>query len=314
MLAISGALQARLTAVAQQYLGPDGAALLEAAAHQATSQPFAKVTYTQLPGLLDAMGRGATAADQTAAAALGDALDQLRDDVEAGLGGRIIGLVGKRLGPAAEPFLRRVCEHLGMTLERIDRARLPALAQAVRADSVALVGEEVADAAAAAVLEAGGARPKGLPAEVLRCATEHLGASGESVVRRICRERVGVEVDEIDAIGLGVLAQAVRAEAPRLLAALHTEGFVLAARQAAANPASPLHAQVIATVSRHLGPAGAGFIQDVAAKHGLPWKSLEAEHLTWLAGVAQPEAEALMGKKGGEALARDLRALSVGNR
>lgn len=270
MLTISESLQARLIAVTGQYLGPDGASRLEAAARAVSGRPLADVTYAQLPKLFEAIDRGASTSDQAAAAALADGLDQLTGDVEGGIGGRIIGLVGKRMGPAAEPFLRRVCEHTGMTLERVDRARLPALAEMVRADSAPLVGDEVAEAAAAAVLEAGVARPKGLAAEVLRCATEHLGPPGEAVVRRICRERAGVEVEELDPTSLGVLARSVREDAPRMLTAAHAEGFVLAARQAVANPSSPTHAQVIGLVTRHLGPAGPGFIQDLSAKHAFP--------------------------------------------
>ncbi len=315
MVVIGTALQKRLLDTAKQHLGPGGDTILRDAAQSALAIPLEQVTYAQLPALINAAERvSAPAAGRDIAFAIASDLDTLARDAEVGLAGRLVGAVGKRLGPSAEPFLTNICSRLGFPLEEVERAQLPQIASAVRRDAGVLLGPETAEAVAVAVLEAGDARPPGLVSRVLEIAREHGGDAGEKLVRDLCHERLEFELDNIPVAGIGPLARAVERDGPPRLGTVQTAAFMAAVRVAMVSPADDLRAKIIALCNRQIGPAGPVFVKKATAKHGLPFDAVDFEHIMWLAEVLRAEAAPIVGKQGGDDLARGVRAFLTGEK
>ena len=315
MVVIGTALQKRLLDAARQHLGPNGEQILRDAAEQDIGTPLEQVTYAQLPALIDAAERvAAPAAGRDSAFGLAAELDVLHADAGAGLSGRLIGAVGKRLGPSAEPFLTNVCARLGLDLAVLDRTQLSQLAAAARQDAGALLGADTADAVAAAVQEAGNVRPPGLVQRIVDVAREHGGAEGEPLVRDLCHQRLEFELDNIPIQGISPLARAVERDGPARLGKVRTAAFMTAVRQAVASPADTLRAKIVALTNQQVGPAGTIFLKKVSAKHGLPFDAVDYEHIMWLAEVLRAEATPIVGKQAADDLARGVRGFLTGDR
>jgi hypothetical protein len=313
MVVIGSALQTRLLDAAKRHLGPGGDSALKDAAEHVVGVPLEQVAYAQLPALLSAVERDALlVAGRQTAFAIAEELDRLHVDAEAGLSGRLIGAVGKRLGPSAEPFLTNVCAKLKLHLETIDRGHLPQLADAVRQDAVLLLGPEVAGQLGQAVEEAAGARPVGLSKRVVELATEHAGAQGEPVMRELCHERLEIDLDDLDVDGVSLLARAVERDGPAKFGALCAAKFVAAAKQATVSPADGLRQKVLELAKRSVGPAGPDFVKRSCAKAGVPFEAVDFEHVMWLAEVVRTEAAPLVGKKGADEMARAIRGFLTG--
>src|SRR4051812_37561535 len=110
MVVIGTALQKRLLDAARDHLGADGEAVVREAAERELTTPLEQVHYSQLPSLVSAAERAAAPiAGRAIAFAMAADLDTLAVDADAGLPGRVIAAVGKRLGPSAEPFLVNIC-------------------------------------------------------------------------------------------------------------------------------------------------------------------------------------------------------------
>jgi hypothetical protein len=307
MVVIGTALHKRLLDAAREHLGADGELVLRETAERELNIPLEQVQYVQLGALVAAAERAAAPiAGRGSAFAMAADLDTLAADADAGLAGRLIGAVGKRLGPSAEPFLANICGRAGLVLDEIERGQLPRLAAAVRTEAAILLGEESAEAVAQAVQEAGEARPPGLVRRLLEIAREHAGAEGEPLVRDLC-QRLEFELDEIPVAGIDPLARAVERDGPPRLGKLQTAAFMAAVQQAVVSPATGLRQKVVALTSREMGPAGPLFLKKATAKHGLPFDAVDFEHLMWLAEVIRAESAPIIGKSAADELAREVR-------
>src|SRR3712207_130393 len=194
MVVIGAALQKRLLDAAREHIGADGERLLRETAEREREIPLEKVEYAHLGALMASAERAAAPlAGRGTAFAIAADLDTLAADADAGLAGRLIGAVGKCLGPAAEPFLTNTCSRAGLVLDEIERNQLSQLAAIVRTEAAILLGEDSADAVAQAVQEAGESRPPGLVGRVIDIAREHAGAEGESLVRDLCHQRLELD-------------------------------------------------------------------------------------------------------------------------
>jgi hypothetical protein len=307
MVVIGTALQKRLLDAAREHLGADGEVVLRETAERELNIPLEQVQYTQLGALVAAAERAAAPiAGRGPAFAMAADLDTLAADADAGLAGRLIGAVGKRLGPSAEPFLANICGRAGLVLDEIERGQLLRLAAAVRTEAAILLGEESAEAVAQAVQEAGEARPPGLVRRLLEIAREHAGDEGEALVRDLC-QRLEFELDEIPIAGIDPLARAVERDGPPRLGKVQTAAFMAAVQRAVVSPATGLRQKVVALTSREMGPAGPLFLKKATAKHGLPFDAVDFEHLMWLAEVIRAESAPIIGKQAADELAREVR-------
>jgi hypothetical protein len=175
-----------------------------------------------------------------------------------------------------------------------------------------LLGEEVAGALATAVLGCGAIHPADLAPRVLALVHEHLGAEGVPQVRALSRDRLELELEELDAEGVSLLARVLETDGPAALGAARAAAFVQAARRSIASPAAELRGQVEELTRKYIGPVGGQFLQDVCERHGLPFRAVDYEHLMWLAEALRAEAAPFAGKQGAEELARGVRALLTG--
>lgn len=315
MVVIGTALQTRLLDTAKRQLGPGGESIVREAAQRAAELPLEQLSYAQLPALLTAIERDApSVVGRDAAYGLAEDLDALHTDADAGLSGRMIGAVGKRLGPAAEPFLANVCGKLGVSLTGVDRAQLPQIAVAVKAEASVLLGEDTARALAAAVEESRSARPPGLVARIIDLARERAGAEGETFIREICHERLEISLDEVDIDGIALLARAVERDGPARIGAQRTAAFLALARPVLASPSEPLRLKMLELAKKKIGPAGPDFLKRACSKAGLPFEAVDYEHIMWMAEVVRTEATPLVGKKGADELAREVRNFLTGGR
>jgi hypothetical protein len=315
MAVIGAAIQNRLLDLAKRQFGPGGDVFVCDTAQRAFDLPLAQVTHLQLPVLLATIERDAPMlVGNEIAGALTRALDQLAAEAEGRLSSRMIGSIAKRLGPAAEPFITTTCARLGLTPGTIARSQLPELARAAGQDAAALFGAELAELVTRAVLDSGTAMPPGLPARIVDVACEYLGPDGEPLIRRLCRERLEVHIEELDLDGIGMLARVVEQHGPALIGALRAAAFLTAARRATISPAEPLRRKILDLATRTVGPAGPEFLEEICLHHGLPFDAVDYEHLMWLAELLRSEAAPLAGKKNADELARGVRGFLVGAR
>jgi hypothetical protein len=313
MVMIGTALQSRLVDAARRELGPGGDTLLRETIERELGTSLDKLSYAQIPALLAAMeGSAAENAGQQRAAALAAELDRLHADADAGLSGRLIGAVGKRLGPAAEPFLTNVCTHLNVTLDAVDRGHLSDIARAVQREATPLLGDDTARALAEAVEGCRTARPPGLAARLREVARESLGNDGAGFLERLCHDRLEIDLEELDVDGVALLARAVERHGGAALGSTRTAAFVATVRRALVSPAESLRARLLELAKRRIGPAGGDFLKRACTKNGLPFESLDVEHLMWLAEAVRADATPLLGKKNADELARDVRAQLTG--
>jgi hypothetical protein len=315
MVFIGIAQQARLFDAAKQHLGPGGESIVRDAARQILDLPLDQVTYPQLSKLLKVLEREAPARlGREPATALAAALLQMRSEAEVSLGPRLLAAVTKRMGPAAEPFLENVCSRHGLLMATLNKPDLLTIAQVIKQDAAVLLGDEAAQGLALAVLESANARPAEFSPKILALASEHLGPEGEAIVRSLCRARLEVEVEDLDADGLSLLARVIEEDAPARIGATRATAFVAAARKSITSPAEELRKKVLELTVRWVGPVGSDFVEDVCDQNGLPFRAVDYEHLMWLAEALRGEAVPLVGKQGADELARGVRALLTGGR
>ena len=310
MVCIGGGVENRLYATANRCLGPDGAALLRAAAEQCFGRSVEQLTYAQIPELLTATERmAAVHAGQGSAYALAAALTLLQAEVDAGLSGRLVGLLTRLMGSTAEPLLRAACAQLGFVPEAVDRARLRDLAEVIHETALSLLGGEMAASLRQSVLEAARLRPAGLTPQIVALAREHLGDEGEGYIQQLCRDHLEIALDDLDAGGVRLVAVAVEKHGPATIGAARAALFVADAAHALVSPAAPLRRRIVELTSDAVGPLAPEFIEEVCARHGLPFDTVDTEHLLWLAEALRVETEPLAGKNAAEGLERELRAL-----
>lgn len=315
MVFISAEAGGRLDEVAKRELGPRGDHLLHETVQEHFGVPFARLSYAQFPKLLKAVQADAAALVGVEPAQLLAAdLVELHRTAEAGFTGRIVAATAKRMGDAAEPFLDTVCARLGVLLPTVDKGTLSLLAEAVQESAQTLLGAETARALGAALLEAGNGRLADLPGQVSGLATARLGNSGEMIIRRLCRERMEIELDDVTVEAVRPLAAVVERDGAAMVGAVRVAPFVQAAQLAILSPTDSLRRKVGELTTRRMGPAGGDFVKEACARNGLPYQCLDYEHLMWFAEVLRAVAMPLMGKKGADELARDIRELLTGGR
>jgi hypothetical protein len=315
MVAIAAGLQSRILDAAAQHLGPSAGDFVREVCRRRLGTSFEAIEYSQLNALIRAIQADAgPLLGRRTADALADDILQLKADVDAGLSGRVVAAVGRVLGAAAEPFIRNVCAHLNLSLDAIDRAALPRLAQAAAAEALPLLGTETAEALQRAIERAATARPAAMVASIIGAANEHAGPGGERILRDLCRAKLEIDLDEIDPEGLAPLAEAIRTEAAAVIGTAGATAFAQAVAAAVASPNAALRARVVETARRFVGPAGEDFLRRSCRKMGMPWEAIDYEHMMWLAEVVRAESAPLIGKKSADEFARAVRMLLVGGK
>ena len=309
------ALQKRLLETARHELGSAGEQVLRDAAEQICGAPLERISYAQLGQLLNGVERGAPAVVGTEPAeALARGIDGLRADADLAFRRRVVDALSEHLGPATVPFLTNTCAKLGLTADAIGRADRTQLAQGIRQEAGPFLGAEPAQKLALAVEQADDKQPPTLVPQLLALAVEHTGNDGEPILRALCRDRLEIELEDLDIDGLEPVARLLEHDGPPAVGAARTAAFIAAAGQALADPVDCVSSKVVELTSRYIGPAGRRFLQKVCAKNGIPVEALSREHVPWLADVLQSEAAPLAGARGAENLARDIRALDGASR
>lgn len=313
MVAIGSATQNRLLEAAKRHLGPTGDDFVRTAARQALGVPLDAAAYDQMPRLFTFLEQsGAALAGKEMANRLAASLYELQREADPGLSVRLVDLVNKHLGPAARPFLVNVCTSLKLSLESIDSEQLPKLATAVHEQGAPLLGEVLATALAQDVRQAASAKPAGLARKIVDIAVDHLGDEGASMITALCRHKLEVNVADLNCAGVGALAQVVEREGPELCGATRIAEFLVAARMSLASPAAPLRAKILDIARRAIGPVAEDFVREACQRGGLPFDAVDFEHLMWLAETMRAEGAALLGRKTGDDLARQIRGLLTG--
>src|SRR5581483_8258099 len=100
---------------------------------------------------------------------------------------------------------------------------------------------------------------------------EHLGDEGERLIQQICRDHLEIALDDLDAGGVRLVAAAVEKYGPATIGAARAAAFAADAAHALVSPAAPLRQQIIELASEAVGPLAPEFIEDVCARHGLPF-------------------------------------------
>jgi hypothetical protein len=306
-LRLAGDLRRRLLEAARRELGPDGDTILCDITELALNAPLEEITYTELPHLFIAVHQGAPAlAGRDPARDLARALEALHAEEESAMHRRLLDGLAAFMGPAAEPFLVNVCAGIDLDVAQITVPQLPLVAAAVERAG-AIFGPAHAASLGASVHTARAA-PE-IPGRAVAVAISHIGPEGESLIREICRERLGKDLDAIEIDDLAPLTAAVADDAPARIGAMCTSAFITAARFAVVNPTRPVRAPLVQAVNRELGPAGEIFLRKACTKNGLPFEAICSEHLPWLAQVLRQEAAPLLGEAGAERLAQGVRSL-----
>jgi hypothetical protein len=314
MVFIGAAQQNRLFEAARQHLGSSGETMVRDVARQTFNLPMDQITYAQLAALLQTIAREAPAQlGRGPATELATALRRLREEIESSLTTRLIAAAAKLMGPAAQPFLETVCSNHDLLLATIDKSDLLTIAQAVKHHATILLGDEVAQGLAMAVLESGSVKPAEIAPMILALAAEYLGAEGEALVRSLCRRRLEVEIEEIEGEGVSQLARIVEEEVPTHIAVARAAAFVAAARKSTTSPADGLRRKIVGLATDAVGPAAPDFVRTACARAGMPFEAVEHEHLMWLTEVLRGEAVPIVGKKAADELARGVRGLLTGH-
>lgn len=315
MVSIDAGARNRLIAAASRCFGLDGEVLVETVTRQSFNRPLDEMSYAELPGLLDAVDRAARIQmGNETAAALAAALLQLQEDIDAGFGGRLAGVLTSRVGAATEPLLNGACARLGVSLDALEPSRLPEVAVAIHTAASTLFGAEAAADLRTALLGVASARPAGLTPQILALTREQLGENGDAILDRLCREHLEIALDDLDAGNVRLLALAVERHGPALFGASLATTFVADASAGLRNPAGPLRHTIVELTRSVIGPFAPEFLDEVCSEHGLPFQAVDEGHLDWLAEVLRAEAEPLAGKEAADGLARELRALSTATR
>ena len=313
MVAIGEAMQARLFDAAVRQLGAEGDVLVQETAEQTFGAPLQHLTHAQLAGLLGVIEqRAPDRLGKDASRELAADLDWIVEETDARFHRRLIGAATKLVGPSAEPMLRNMSTRLGLELEAVRPGQTPQLAAAIKKEVAAFLGEETATDLAAAIVEAGHTDSADLLPRVVTRARERIGESGEAVLRRICRDRLEVSLDDLDGDGIRRLARAVAESGSGAIGRARALSFCSAARLAVANPADSLRQSIVELTTRAFGPAGADFVREACTAEEVPFEALDYEHLPWLTEILRERAAPVMGKKVAESLAASMRALPTG--
>lgn len=313
MVAISSALQHRIIKAAETHLGPQADEFVRDVCRNRLDTPFEALEFTRINALLKAIEQDAgEVLGCRTAEALAEAILQIKADVEAGLAGRLIGSLARVMGPAAEPFMRNVCQKSGTSLDAVTRDALPALARTAKTEALPLLGEETAGAVEHVIARAATARPPAMLAGILAAARDCLGARGEEILRQLCRSRLETDLDEIEPEALALLADAIRVQSVDLIGSANAAAFAQAVAAALMSPNVALRGRLAETARKYVGPAGEDFLRRSCRRAGMPWEAVDVEHMMWLAEVVRTESTALIGKKQADDFARVVRGFLTG--
>jgi hypothetical protein len=314
MVFIGTNTQTRLLELAKRQFGPGGDVILRDAAHETCNVPFEQITFLQLPAVFKAVERDAPRVGARFAAALAAELDRLVSEAETDLLPRLHRAISKHLGRATGPMIEQVCARLGFLPATVNRDRLPDVARLVEQDTTPLLGAEVARALAMDILAAADATPQGLSRRIIDLAVDYLGQDGEAFLRRLCRERLEIHIEELNLAGVKMLARVLERHGAAMIGSARVAAFLAAARITLNSPNEQLRTKIVELVTRHVGPAGRDFLHEICLEGGLPFQAIDYEHLMWLSEALRREAAPLAGKKGAEELARAVRGLLTGAR
>lgn len=315
MVAIAAGLQSRILEAAGKHLGPSADDFVREVCRNRLNTEFHALEYNQINSLIKAIQADAgPILGRRTADSLAAEIRQTKADVEAGIPGRLVGSVGRVLGPAAEPFIRNVCTKLGITLDAIDRTMLPMVAEAAAAEALPLLGKDTAEAVQRAVERTASQKPAGMVNRIVEAARQHIGPTGEKLIRELCRTKLETELDDIEPDGLIALADAVRTEAAAAIGSAGALAFAQAVAAALVSPNEPLRQKIVELARRYIGPAGEDFMRRSCRKMGMPWEAVDYEHMMWLAEVVRTESAPLIGKQKADEFARGVRQFLVGGR
>jgi hypothetical protein len=312
MVAIAAAVQTKILEAAERHLGPSADEIVRDVCRTRLETPFEKIEYHQLGTLIRSVEADAAAVLRQRAEGLAQDIRQLQEDIEAGVPGRLVNSVARLLGPAAEPFMRNVCQRLGFELESVDKSRLAEVAREASIEAAPVFGQDTADALRGAVERAATVRPAGMESSLIEAATRHIGPKGEKFIRELCRSKLEIDLDEIEPECLGLLGDAIGNEAGGMINKGGSAAFMQAVSLALTSPNVSLRAKVVETAKKFIGPAAEDFMRRSCKKSGMPWDAVDYEHMMWLAEVVRAESFPLIGKKSADEFARIVRSYLTG--
>lgn len=312
MVAIAAGIQTRILEAAERHLGPSADEIVRDVCRTRLDTPFEKLEYHQLGPLVRSVEADAAAVLQQRADGLSVDIRQLQGDIEAGVPGRLVNSVARLLGASAEVFMRNVCHRLGFELELVDKSRLSTVAREASIEAAPVFGDDTAEALRGAIERAATVRPAGMEASVIEAATRHFGPKGEKFIREMCRSKLEIDLDEIEPDCLGLLADAIAAEAAGMINSAGAAAFTHAVGLALISPNAALRARIVETARKYIGPAAEDFLRRSCKKSGMPWDAIDYEHMMWLAEVVRAESFPLIGKKSADDFARIVRSFLTG--
>ena len=313
MVTLSATAQKRLRDVTIRHFGATGEELLGRALSRITDAPLKTLAYSQVAPLVRAMEEEAAAFWASGqSTALAAALGRRLDGFEQELFDRLEARLRRYLGHAARDLLITVCNRNGLSREDIRRGQIEPLIDTVAHDVEGLFGEDGAAMVRDALLLGLSPQPHELTAAVDALAGEHLGPDGAKVLRELCHSHLEMELEDMDIGAVRRLAQVIERGGLELGSDARISAFETDARTVLSCGSRPLQARIKDFAIRAVGPAGPDLLRNAAARNGLPYEAIEPEHLMWLAEVLRTEVGKVMGKKSGDELARQLRALLTG--
>jgi hypothetical protein len=302
--------QVRILDAAARHLGPNGEALLRAAAVQATGSPFETLSYAQLDELLRFIARERLLTeDRAMAAALARDLLSLYDGRDQDLTRDLVIALEACLGISAEAFVANVRARIGRAGESLSAGDLPqftALAGQLARD---FLGAGPSDDLVRTIRTMRTVEDVCPYQDILRIAIGHAGESGEAGIRTICREHLEIDLEALTIEGIPHLARAVAVDAGRSFANQGAGVFMDAVRNALYAAGEALRARLAATVGRYVGPAREVLIRRVCARCQIPFDALTYEHIGPLAGALRDEASPYIGDTEAARLMEEIGAL-----
>lgn len=312
MVAIAIATQKRILDAVGRHFGTASDDLVRDLCNQRLGAPFERLEFHQLGNLIKALDNEAGTMLARRADLLADDILKIQQDIVAGMPGRLIVSVSRLLGPSAEPFMRTACSRMNIILETLEKKHLGEVAKIAAADAKPVFGEETAEALGNAIERAAFVRPATMVAALVDAAKQHMGARGEAFLRDLARQKMEIELDDIDPEALPMLANKVRASGADIVQTAAGPGLTQAIAAAIVSPNVSLRAKLIDTARKFVGPAAENFLKQSTRKAGMPWDAIDLEHMMWLAEVVRAEATPLIGKKQADAFAHIVRGYLTG--
>lgn len=306
-------LHNRLRRIAVRHFGPVGDTLLADGARASGAPAFDQIPVEQLSAVVDFIAtHGGERAGATSAARLAAEIARLQENFAFPARERLEQVLQPWLGRMTPAFLQQCLEQTGVVAGTLSPDSMVRLAEAVAENATTAFGAEVAGEMAAAVRGVRDAAHAELHQEAIKLALEIAGPDGDPMLRSLCKEHLGFELERIEASSMAALAKVVETAAPDLIGRHQTEAFVTNARRVLAGSAKPLRDNLQQVMLRFLGPLGQELVDDLTARRGTPYDQMDQGDLAWLAEALGQEAMPVIGRRQAEEMAKAMLDVMAG--